>query len=137
MSVYHRVATLSHLLVLSHLQENTMTKCYERNNVVCGLFKVRGETTQDVIEFVSKWKHGSDGDRFERLSVRDCTGKSVRDYMVAIEFLYVFSEEDVGDKEQHRLHDMFLYKYTDLLRRHFGNGLAVWDLSTPVYEIKN
>lgn len=114
-----------------------MTKCYERNNVVGGLFKVRGETAQEVIEFVGQWKHGSDGDRFERLSVRDCTGKTERDYMVAIEFLYVFGDEDLGDDEQHRLHQIFFHKYTDMLRRRFGNGLAVWDLSTPVYEITN
>ena len=112
-----------------------MAKCFERNNVVGGLFKVRGVTTQDVIAFVGGWKNGSDGAKFERLSVRDCTGKTERDYMVAIEFLFVFGEEGLNDDEQMRLHDVFFHKYTDLLRRSFGNGLVIWDISTPVYEI--
>ncbi|MFZ1987653.1 MAG: hypothetical protein WAV21_01295 [Minisyncoccia bacterium] len=112
-----------------------MSKCYERNNVVGGLFKVRGETVEGVIDCVGQWKHGSDGKRFERLSVRGCTGKTERDSMVAIEFLYVFGEENLDDSEQLRLHNVFFHKYTDLLRRSFGNGLAVWDISTPVYEI--
>lgn len=112
-----------------------MAKSIERNSVVGGLFKVRGESTQNVIEFVGGWKNSSDGARFERLSVRDCTGKTERDYMVAIEFLFVFGEEGLNDDEQKRLHDAFFHKYTDLLRRRFGNGLAIWDISTPVYEI--
>jgi hypothetical protein len=112
-----------------------MSKCFERNNVVGGLFKVRGETAQDVIEFVGQWKHGDDGHRFERLAVRDCTGKTERDNMVAIEFLFVLSDEDLNDEQGERAHNVFFHKYTDQLRRRFGNGLAVWDISTPVYEI--
>lgn len=112
-----------------------MDKCFERNNAVGGVFKVRGETAQDVIEFVDGWKSGSDGVKFERLSVRDCTSKKERDCMVAIEFLFIFGEEGLNDDQQKRLYDVFFHKYTDLLRRRFGNGLAIWDISTPVYEI--
>lgn len=112
-----------------------MAQCLESHNVVGGLFKVRGETAQEVIKFVQGWKEGSDASRFDRLSVRDCTGKKERDYMVAIEFTYVLSDEALDDHESERLHSVFFHKYTDLLRRRFGNGLAVWDISTPVYEI--
>ncbi len=112
-----------------------MSTCFEQNHVVGGLFKIRGETAEAVIEFVREWKDGYDGERFERLAVRDCTGKSKRDYMVAIDFLFAFENEDPSDEESERMHSAFFHKYTDLLRRRFGNGLAVWDVSTPVYEI--
>jgi hypothetical protein len=114
-----------------------MARCYERNNVVGGLFKVRGESAEAVAQFVSGWKSGSDGEWFERLSVRDCTGKTQRDYMVAIEFSFVLTKENIAEDLVQRMHNAFFHKYTDLLRRRFGNGLAVWDISTPVYEIVN
>ena len=112
-----------------------MARSYERNNVVGGLFKVRGEPAEAVVQFVSGWKDGSDGQWFERLSVRDCTGKTQRDYMVAIEFIFVLTNDDLDEDLMQRMHNAFFHKYTDLLRRRFGNGLAVWDISTPVYEI--
>jgi hypothetical protein len=112
-----------------------MTQCFERTNVVGGLFKIRGEKIADVLLFVSEWKDGSDGAYFERLAVRDCTGKTERDYMVAIEFLFVLTDGTLDEDLMLRMHNAFFQKYTDLLRRRFGNGLAIWDISTPIYEI--
>jgi hypothetical protein len=109
-----------------------MSTYRERRNVVGGLFKVRDATVSDVVALVSQWKKDTDGGKFERLSVRDCSGKTQRDRLVAIDFCYNFGRDDTA---MGTFHALFHHKYTDILRRRFGNGLAVWDISTPVYEI--
>ena len=108
-----------------------MHTCYECKDVVGGLFKIRGYSVHQVLEVASQWsQHGTDGKRFVRLSVRQCTGKTDRDSMVAIDFLY-----QLEGKDPEHEHQAFFLRYTDLLRRSFGNGLAVWDMSTPVYQV--
>jgi hypothetical protein len=52
--------------------------------------------------------------------------------MVAIEFCYNYGQDDTA---MGTLHALFHYKYSDLLRRRFGNSFAIWDTCTPVYDI--
>lgn len=107
-----------------------MALSQEMNDVVGGQFKIRGETVKSVLFQVQEWMSSSVGHRFRYLAVRDCTGADARetDYMVAIDFLYALP----GEKDFEREHKEFFHKYTDQLRRAFGNGLVRWDISTPV-----
>jgi len=110
-----------------------MASSQKMNDVVGGQFKIRGETAQAVLAEIEKWAQSNNGHRFRYLAVRDCTGTDARieDYMVAIDFLYALPAE----KDFEREHQDFYHKYTDLLRRSFGNGLVRWDISTPVTVI--
>jgi hypothetical protein len=114
-----------------------MASGYEMGGVVGGLFKIRGETVQSVLALTEEWSKAVNSNgaaRFVYLAVRDCTGDDAREtaYMVAIDFLYVLPNE----KEPEREHTEFFHKYTDQLRRRFGNGLARWDVSTPVHVVR-
>jgi len=106
----------------------------QMNDAVGGTFKIRGEKLETVLALVEEWSASSNGHRFAYLAVRDCTGADARedDYMVAIDFLYALP----GEKDSEREHQEFFHKYTDQMKRRFGNGLARWDVSTPVTVVR-
>ncbi len=110
-----------------------MAHVIESPTSVCGLFKIKGENLTDVLKFVMSWKNQDKKfGYFEYLFVRICSRAKDGSAVIAIEFLYdLVCEPEQAEHENKK----FFHRYTDILKRQFGNGLIAWDVSSPVYII--
>ena|SRR5581483_4908079 len=102
----------------------------EMCDVTGGNFRITGASLQEVLTLLEEWCKASDGHRFRYLSARliKNPGDDGQNCIVGIDFLYALP----GERSYELEHKDFFHKRTDQLRRRFGNGLARWDITSPV-----
>ena len=88
-------------------------------NMIAGIWKFReGVSREELVEVAKGWKELSP-ERYVDLHVRGC-GKN--------QFGIGFKYRHPGDFHMRQ----YVAHMSDQLRRHFGNKLLGWDISTPI-----
>ena len=101
--------------------------------VACGKFMFQGNVPLgELMRVAQQWcASPHDGPRFQQLVVRmDSRGRP------CIEFIYEYAREDAEEQMRKTLYAKFVDRFTDQLRRSFGNDLVGWDISQSVMLVK-
>ncbi len=95
-------------------------------NYIMGLWKFNSRiSTEQLEEVAQKW--AAEDQNYLQLYIRKCSKDQY-----GIGFTYKLKEEVPAPGQ----HDEYFNQTTDYLKRKFGNDLAGWDLSNPVWIIK-
>jgi hypothetical protein len=106
------------------------SEIYDRHDLLGGHFTIEGEPFKSVLDLILEWKSGPDAELFLHLDA--VSGGRSEDGKPRTMIYFRYKRPDGDAKREQR---KFVFKYTDQMKRRFGNGLVAWSVGSPVYVV--